>query len=228
MSAESALSVILILPELNAEVERAFDDWVTYLNGLDREYEIVLACERQSTSLDGLAARCLRASAVTTSTDGFGAALREGIKVARHPLICYTTCDRRYKPSDVKSLLKWIHKAHIVCGKRVSPANQARRWWHGLAFRWLVRLVFGVRLKDLDCLFVLARRSLFARIPIQSDGGFAHLEVLAKANFLSCIMTEADVAYQSPDEATGPESARHYRADFRRVYKHPDFGPVQV
>lgn len=224
--ASSPLSLILVVPGLSVEAERAFDDWVTYLNGLDREYEIVLICERQGTSLDGLAARCTRAKAIPTPADGFGVALREGLKVVRHPLLCYTTCDRRYKPQDLKNLLKWIGKAHMVCGRRAFPARQAPCRRYGVAFRWLVRMVFGVRLKDLECLYVLARRSLFARIPIQSEGEFAHIEVLAKANFLGCVMTDAEVACEPESSPPGP--SLDWRADFRQLYKRPDFGPIQV
>lgn len=91
-------------------------------------------------------------------------------------------------------------------------------------FGWfLARTFFGVRYHDVTCPFRLFRRDILARIPIQSDGPFAHVELLAKANFLGFILSEEQAINVKP----GP-----YRGDFRemwkearRLFEHPDFGP---
>src|SRR5262249_26987009 len=102
--------------------------------------------------------------------------------------------------------------------------------WRGHAWRLFARLVFGLRLPDVDCPFILFRRSVFERIPIQSDGDFALLEVLAKANFLGKMMSEKPVARR---RRPGQESRDERRAGrkqlwkaFRRVLNHPDSGPA--
>src|SRR5439155_13359564 len=74
---------------------------------------------------------------------------------------------------------------------------------------------------DVECAFRLFRRSIFARIPIQSSGPFAHVEILAKANFLGCWMAEAPVSY---NPSPGPPSS--YWAEAYHVFCEPDFGPV--
>lgn len=222
--AASPLSVILIVPAMSPEVEAAFNDWVSYLNGLDRDYEIVLVSERAGTALDDLAKQCARAHAVPAAGDGFGAALYAGLRAAQQPLVCYTTCDKQFKPQDLRHLLKLIDKTHLVSGRRVYPAGTKGSGWRDWLFRLLVRAVFGIRLKDVECRFVLARRAIFPRIPIQSDGPFAHVELLAKSNFLGQIMADAPVEYRPPSE----ESRLPWRGDFQRVYKRPDFGPVTV
>ena len=85
--------------------------------------------------------------------------------------------------------------------------------------------VADVRLHDVGCVFVLARRSIFARIPIQSRGPFAHTEILAKANFLGCYFGDVAVAYR-PGEAA--PAGGGWWADARRVIAQPDFGPAQL
>jgi glycosyltransferase involved in cell wall biosynthesis len=90
---------------------------------------------------------------------------------------------------------------------------------------WLLaRLFFALRYHDVACPVRLMRRDIFARIPIQSDSAFAHVEVLAKANFLGQMMTE-----EVPLDITPPPYAgdwpRLWR-DGRRVFSHPDFGPA--
>ncbi|HXG08685.1 MAG TPA: glycosyltransferase [Gemmataceae bacterium] len=179
---------------------------------------------------------------------GEGAALRTGVAAAEHPLLAHAPCDLRFRPEELKKLLAEIDKVHLVSGFRVCRPvpgwlrglgrlyRGLARWlfavsieplpgwlgWREHVRRYVARALFGVRLRDVGCPFRLFRRSVFARLPIQSDGPFAHVEVLAKANFLGHIMTEVPVTYQPrPDE----RAARWSFAEVRRVFSAPDFGP---
>jgi glycosyltransferase involved in cell wall biosynthesis len=160
---------------------------------------------------------------------GFGAALRTGLAAARHPLFFYSTCDNQYEPADLKQLLDVIDQVHVVSGYRVQEGASGKPYRAGRGYRWLVRLLFGVRLRDIDCAFKLFRREIFARIPIQSNGRFVHAEILAKANFLGCLMGEAPVRYRpGPGGATAEASLRQTLAEAHRVFHHPDFGPAEL
>ncbi len=123
-------------------------------------------------------------------------------------------------------LLEAIDQVHLVSGYRVRRAPILSLMKRDLVYRWFVRGVFGVRLTDVDCEFKLFRRSIFERIPIQSNGEFVHAEILAKANFLGCLMTEVPVEWR---EGSGTKSSRPNRrsrwAEALRVFQHPDFGP---
>jgi hypothetical protein len=91
------------------------------------------------------------------------------------------------------------------------------------------RWVFGVRVQDPACAFRLYRRAQFERIPIQSDGAFAGVEILAKANFLGALIAEETVAYTPPERpelAVDSPAGEKTRAAAYRLFKHPDFGPA--
>jgi hypothetical protein len=86
-------------------------------------------------------------------------------------------------------------------------------------------------LKDPECLYLLARRSIFTRIPIQTDGPFGFTEILAKANFLGCLMHEAPVSYMPNAETEAKWSTVSLRdklAGFRQVFSKPNFGPASL
>jgi glycosyltransferase involved in cell wall biosynthesis len=91
------------------------------------------------------------------------------------------------------------------------------------------RLTFGVRYLDVACPFRLTRREMFARIPLQSDGPMAHLEILAKANFLGHVLGEevplAAGHHPPVGERRPGGSLRQMVAEFRRLLSNPDFGP---
>jgi glycosyltransferase involved in cell wall biosynthesis len=175
---------------------------------------------------------------------GFGAALRAGIGAAQHPLLCYAPADRRYRPGCLQKLLERIDLADLVTGCRAGrPVPGALRglgfiyrwlirivlgigldplpgWpgWRGWLYQKLIRSVFGLRLHDVDCPIKLFRRQVLERIPIQSDGSFVHAEVLAKANFIGCLVDEVALAIDPDDREPG------WWAELRRVYAQPEFG----
>lgn len=180
---------------------------------------------------------------------GFGAALRTGIAAARHPLLFYGSADPAYRPADLGRLLGRMNKVHLVSGYRAGRPVPAVlrvigfiwRWllwflfglvllplpgWLGgtnVAYQRLVRWLFGVRVGDIDSTFKLFRRSVFDRIPIQSDGVFVHAEILAKANFAGCVMDEVAIDVPARWDA---DPARF--ADLRRVFRAPEFGPAAL
>ncbi len=177
---------------------------------------------------------------------GFGAALRTGLAAARHPLLAYAPLDRQFQAADLQCLVDKIDEVDLVVGYRLSqtvpgwlqslhtgwraaarvlfavPLEPLSCWlgWRGLLRRRLIRTVFGVRVHDVGCLFALCRREIFERFPLQSDSSFVHVEILAKANFITCWMSQVPLQHQPP--AVRPRERRG--RDAWRVFQHPRFG----
>jgi glycosyltransferase involved in cell wall biosynthesis len=228
------ISAIIPVHNQQAALETILDSWVKALAGTGSGYELILiddgSTDRTRAVAEAQAARHPEIQLIYHPSHlGFGAALRAGLATARHALVLYAEGNPAYRPSDVKAFSKGIDQVHLVVGYRVWQSRGHRLTWQEWASRWLVRLLFGVRMRDVGCLFVLARRAIFGRIPIQSNGPFAHIEVLAKANFLGCLLMEAPVNYQpgaSPPVAGEPSSRRRTVTEAKRLFFHPDFGPA--
>jgi glycosyltransferase involved in cell wall biosynthesis len=187
---------------------------------------------------------------------GPGAALRTGVEAARHPLLFYTTCDRQYRPEDLARLLDAIDRVDLVTGCRSSRPTPLWARLTGAAYRAFVRVLFGLSLPppvcwlgragwgrrrlarwlfgvhahDPECAFRLFRRSVFRRIPIQSDGDFAQIEILAKANFLGHLMDEVAVEHRPLAPGARPPAgpAPRFWREVRRVLTAADFGPATL
>jgi glycosyltransferase involved in cell wall biosynthesis len=88
-------------------------------------------------------------------------------------------------------------------------------WWYRFRAHW----VYGVPLADVNSAFKLWRTAFLKRFPIQSDGDFIHVELVAKATFLTSIMDEVPLT-QRPDPLPpiGPVAA-----DRRRLFRDPQF-----
>jgi glycosyltransferase involved in cell wall biosynthesis len=259
--ATQPLSVVLLAHDAEPHLDAVVADWVTFLNGLDRDYELLVvddgSTDRTAALAEKLPGRFQRVRAFGhPARRGEGAALRTGLGAARFPLTAYAPCDPRYQPGDLKRLLQEIDAVHLISGFRAGrPVPPFWRmtgavwraisrlalshtltplpgWlgWKGHAGAWLARALFGVRNRDVLCPFRLLRREILARIPLQSDGPFAHVEVLAKANFLGHILGEdvplGDRQRPVPTEPRG--EFRQYVTEAMRVLRHPDFGPPRL
>jgi glycosyltransferase involved in cell wall biosynthesis len=229
---EQPISVVLLSCDNETTVESTLRGWIGALNRLKRDFEIVLvddaSVDRTVELAKGVAGR---ENAIyiheQRAPAGPGAALRTGILAARYPLLLYSTADGSYSPQSLTACLEAIDNVHVVSGYRVWKSARPRRRLREVLTRLLGRIVFGVQLRDMDCAFKLFRREIFARIPIQSSGPFVHLEILAKANFLSLIMTELPVDYRPRLALANPRANwTRKRHDGWRVFSHPDFGPT--
>ena len=227
--ATAPLSAVLLAHNAESLLEPTVAAWVSCLEDRRRAYEL-LVVDDGSTDQTGklgetLAGRHPHLRLLHHDVPrGLGACLRTALEAAQHPLLFYTLCSDQYQPTDLLLLLKWIDKADLVSGYR--PRRLGSGALRDLMHRWLLRLLFGVRLGDVHCLSLLARRSIFRRIPIQSQGTFAHAEILAKANFLGCLMM--DVPVNTPRrhaEFHDSGSPSRTLAEAYRVFSHPDFGP---
>jgi glycosyltransferase involved in cell wall biosynthesis len=226
--AQAPISAVLVLGSSHAGVKTIVDSWVAALVSLDRDFElIVIESEHWTRALTGVEADARVRLLPSSERPGIGSALRSGIEAARFPLLLYAEVNPSYTSVELKPFLEVIDRVHLVSGVRTTSGRRTRRSWRERLYRLGLRLFFGIRLHDVDCFFKLFRREVFARIPIQSAGPFAHAEILAKANFLGFMMSEVPVPF-TPDPGSAPAlmSFRERYKDARRVFHHPDFGPA--
>jgi hypothetical protein len=253
--ATAPLSVVLTAHDPAAELEQTVTAWTQFLDGLKRDYEMLLVSgggsDETTRLVDALVEPGSHSRVLHHATPGLGASLRTGIAAARFPLVFTATADR-VVPADLERMLGVIDEVDIVAGYRVGRSipgwlkaldvvyrafmralfgmpvepRQCWRGWSGWGRRRLARLLFGVRVKDPECTLRLFRRSVFKRLPLQSDSSFALIEMLAKANFLGCLMAEVPVSESTDEQST--DAGRTYFQDRRRVFANADFGPAII
>ena len=114
---------------------------------------------------------------------GYGAALRSGFRAATKPLVFYTDGDAQYDPRELTVL--WRRMAELpgvdlVNGYKISRADPFHRIVIGRLYHHLVKLLFGLRLRDVDCDFRLLRRAIFDRVTLEKSSGVICLEMMKK------------------------------------------------
>ena len=112
---------------------------------------------------------------------GYGGALRTGFASANKELIFYTDGDAQYDPRELKLLLIALEDGiDVVNGYKIARSDPLHRIIIGRLYHWGVKLLFGLKLKDVDCDFRLIRRSVFDVIKLESDSGVICVEMMKK------------------------------------------------
>ena len=96
---------------------------------------------------------------------GYGAALRSGFAAATRDLVFYTDGDAQYDPSEMALLWQALRSdVDLVNGYKISRSDPLHRIAIGRIYHHTVKLMFGLKIRDVDCDFRLIRRTVFDRI----------------------------------------------------------------
>jgi glycosyltransferase involved in cell wall biosynthesis len=126
---------------------------------------------------------------------GYADALKTGFTNARHQLIFYTDSDNQFDVREIANLLPLIDGADIVNGFRIYRFDPLTRLVLSWGFNLLVRIIFRIKVRDIDCAFKLFRREVFDKVTIESKKFFVDAEMLAKARYFGFRMTEVGVRH---------------------------------
>jgi glycosyltransferase involved in cell wall biosynthesis len=115
---------------------------------------------------------------------GYGAALKSGIMSAKYDLIFFSDSDGQFDLRDLQQLISWSEDYDIVAGYRAKRQDPFHRRINALGWNVIVRLVLGIKIRDVDCAFKLFRRSVFDHVQIRCVGAMVNTEILAQATRL--------------------------------------------
>jgi glycosyltransferase involved in cell wall biosynthesis len=111
----------------------------------------------------------------------YGAALRTGFRTATKDLIFYTDGDAQYDPAELSALWAQLTPdADMVNGYKISRADPLHRIVIGRIYHHIVSLLFGLKVRDVDCDFRLMRRTIFDRINLVKTSGIICVEMMKK------------------------------------------------
>jgi glycosyltransferase involved in cell wall biosynthesis len=126
---------------------------------------------------------------------GYGAALHSGLREANGELIFFSDADLQFDLSELGSLIEHAERFDIVAGYRAQRSDPWPR--RALAGTWnaIVRTLFGLEVRDIDCAFKLFRREVIEAIPIESIGAFVNTEILVRASALGYRIHQVPVSH---------------------------------
>ena len=155
-------------------------------SALTPDYEVIVVNDGSSDAtpaiIDELARTYPHVRAVHHSRNrGYGGALQTGFRSATKDLIFYTDGDAQYDPSELAVLWERLSAdADMVNGYKISRSDPLHRVVIGRIYHHIVKTLFGLTVRDVDCDFRLMRRTIFERINLEKNSGVICLEMMKK------------------------------------------------
>ena len=136
-------------------------------------YEIIVVNDGSSdltgVLADRLASENPRVRTIHHHTNsGYGAAVWSGIKASQYDWVFFTDADLQFKLDEVLTLVDYVPEYSVVLGFRAPRMDPFIRLINAWGWNRLNRILFGLRVRDIDCAFKLFDRRLVANLPIRS------------------------------------------------------------
>lgn len=127
---------------------------------------------------------------------GYGGALRSGFEHASKDWIFYTDGDAQYDVQDLRNLYAYMGDGvDMVQGYKISRNDPWYRKVIGRIYHHMVKIAFGLRLRDVDCDFRLIRRQVFDRVRLTRNSGVICVEMMKKIQDNGFKIVEAPVSH---------------------------------
>ena len=126
---------------------------------------------------------------------GYGGAVISGIRAATLPYVLLCDGDGQFDPADVKLLAARIGNHDVVAGRRMKRADPFMRRLNGKAWTILVRILFGLRVSDIDCGFKLFRCESLKELELHAHGAMISTELMARLAGRGARICEVDVRH---------------------------------
>jgi glycosyltransferase involved in cell wall biosynthesis len=188
-------------------------EWDAVLSLIPRDSEIVL-CNDGSTDatapiLEQLCARYPRLRVVSFEKNGgYGRALSAAIDATRGEYVVTIDSDGQFDLRDAMGLLGELEDGDYDCvtGFRKAKQDSLFRVLADRGLNRLVRLMFGIRLRDTNCALKVAKGDVLRGLRIEARGYPTPTEILLRLNARGCRLGEAGVSHR---ERVGGASKLH-------------------
>ena len=124
-----------------------------------------------------------------------GGALRTGFAAATKDWVLYIDSDLPIEMDDALLAVPLTSNAEMVIGNRQGRAEGPKREIMSWVYNRLIRVLFGLNVRDVNFAFKLFRRSILERISLQSEGSFIDAELLIETHKAGFRIAELPLRY---------------------------------
>jgi glycosyltransferase involved in cell wall biosynthesis len=219
-------SISAVLPAYNEEenIEIATTRMADVLRSLNlRDWEVIIVNDGSVDSTGQIADRLATNDPEHirvihhNPNKGYAQALKNGFTSAKSQLIFYTDSDNQFDVREIKHLLPLIKDADIVCGFRIYRFDPLTRLVLAWGYNLLVRMIFHINVRDVDCAFKLFRREVFDKVTIESKKFFVDAEILAKAKYHGMKLIEIGVRHYPRQAGQSTVRASHVFSTLKEI-----------
>jgi len=219
-------SLSLVLPahdeqdNIGPVIERALE----VLPHVADTFEIVVVDDgsRDATAaiVEGIAARDPRVRLVRHPRNmGYGATLKDGFAATVGDYVMFMDSDRQFDIADLRLLSPFVGEFDVVAGFRLERSDPLYRRVFAETFNLVVRLLFGVHLRDIDCAFKVFRGDQLRALPLTTSGALINTEMQARLRRQGAQLMQVGVRHYP--RVAGQSSGGDPRVIFRAMRETP-------
>lgn len=153
------------------------------------DYEIIIvndaSTDRTAEMADALAAEDDHVKVVHHPQNRkLGGSMKSGYAAATGDLVLYTDADLPFDMHDVHKAIRLLryYDADIVSAYRFDRTGEGYvRTVYSFFYNMMVRVLFGVRMRDINFAFKLCRTRVFDHVQLKSEGSFIDAELVVRA-----------------------------------------------
>jgi glycosyltransferase involved in cell wall biosynthesis len=203
----------IVLPAFNEEAN--VESAVRYAGEVAQrycdEFEVIVvddgSVDRTASIVTALSAADPRIRLVQHEQNrGYGGALKSGFLAAKLDLVFFTDADNQFELNEIGVFLDLIESVDVVAGYRIKRCDPLFRRLNAKAWNYLVRALFYVPVRDIDCAFKLFRREVFDGLELESIGAMVNTELMVKLGRSGYRVVEIGVSHY-PRTAGTPQGA---------------------
>ena len=184
---------------------RAAEDECQRLVGIGEiaSYELVIiddcSTDRTPEIADALAAADSRIRVVHHPVNrGLGGSIKTGLDSVRGDVILYTDADLPFEMLELGRALRVLrhYEADMVSAYRLDRTGEGpRRAVYSFVYNYLIQILFGTRVRDINFAFKLVRRHVLEAARPVSEGSFIDAELVIRAQKLGFHIVQIGVDY---------------------------------
>ncbi|MGI8845048.1 MAG: glycosyltransferase family 2 protein [Thermoleophilaceae bacterium] len=196
-------SVSVVLPAYNEEanVAQAIAESTAAVDHLFGEHEVLViddgSSDRTSEVVRDIASENPRVRLISHDRNrGYGEALRTGFLASRLDYVFFTDADLQFDVAELERFMPFLGAVDVVAGYRINRQDKLQRRLNGYAWNILVRALFYVPVRDIDCAFKLFDRRVLTAIDIESVGAMVNTELMVKLGRRGSSVVEVGVTHR--------------------------------
>ena len=195
-------SLSFVFPMYNeiGNVERCVAEALATGRKITSDLEIVLVDDASTDGCgvlaDELATRHPELRVVHHATNRkLGGSLRTGFAAATKDWLLYIDSDLPIQMDDALNAVPLTANADMVIGNRQGRAEGPKREIMSFVYNRLIRVLFGLKVRDVNFAFKLFRRTILDQITLQSEGSFIDAELLIETHKAGFKIAELPMRY---------------------------------
>ena len=202
------LSIFFPMWNEEAYIERAIDaareECEDLLNEGDiKDYELIIVDDASTDATPAIAARIAAADPRVRvvrheQNRKLGGSMKSGFAAATGDIVLYTDADLPFDMHEAHRAIRLMryYDADVVSAWRFDRTGEGYvRTVYSFFYNLLVRVLFGVRVRDVNFAFKLCRTRIFQHVHLKSEGSFIDAELVVKAQKFGYTVIQFGVDY---------------------------------